>query len=341
MDTAAPHLGRPCNQPRMTTSLSEFDHPDSRWNRAVDITAHADPFCCRTEWQLSFHECFAPERQLLIASSDDSIITFARHAETAHGPLIEPVEASWLFGCPLLGPDAVPLLQQLLASHPGTPVVLSGIDLEGDQIRLLAATFAGHYDLVHVASEIACRAELHGGFDGYMSRRSAKHRRSVRSSQRRARERGVTFERYNARTSDEVDAVYARIIAIEERSWKGIDHCGMNKPPSLQFYAAMLTRMAAQASSRVIFARHDDRDIGFIFGGLCDGEANGSIYRGQQFSFDDEWRSSSIGGILQLEQLHWLCEEGVARYDMGPAMAYKHHWTETQLRFDAIALRPR
>jgi len=325
----------------MTTSLSEFDHPDSVWNRAVDIHAHTDPFCCRTEWQLSFHECFAPTRQLLISSTDDSLIAFARHAETTNGSLIEPVEASWLFGCPLLGPDAVPMLQQLLAEHPNTPVILSGIDLEGELIRVLAATFAGSYDLVHVTSEIACRAELRDGFDGYMSRRSTKHRRSVRNSERRASERGVTFERHSARTSDEAAAVYARIIAVEERSWKGIGKCGMNKPPSLQFYNAMLRRMAAQASSRVIFARHDGNDIGFIFGGLCDREPEGSIYRGQQFSFDNEWRSSSIGGLLQLEQLRWLCEEGVARYDMGPAMAYKHHWTETQLRFDAIALRPR
>ena len=74
--------------------------------------------------------------------------------------------------------------------------------------------------------------------------------------------------------------------------------------------------------------------------GLCGADPNDSIYRGQQFSFDDEWRSASLGSLLQMQQLQWLCEEGVARYDMGPVMQYKHHWAEMQVRFDAIALRP-
>ena len=64
------------------------------------------------------------------------------------------------------------------------------------------------------------------------------------------------------------------------------------------------------------------------------------MYRGQQFSFVDTWRSESIGNLLQLEQLRWLCEEGVPRYDMGPMMDYKRSWTETHQRFDAIAMRP-
>ncbi len=328
------------NNPRMITNLSEFDHPDSAWNRAIDTAAHAEPFCCRTEWQLSFHETFAPGRQLWVAHDDDSVVALARHAETTAGPLFEPIESSWLFGCPLLGPGAVPMLARLLESHPHTPVVLSGIDLEGEVMRQIVATFEHRYDILHIMSETACRADLSDGFDCYLSRRSAKLRRSTRNSERRANERGVSFERHAAGTSEEVDAVYARIQAVEQRSWKGIGKCGMNNSPSREFYAAMLHRMAARRTSRVIFARHEDSDIGFILGGLCDSSPEGSSYRGQQFSFDDEWRSASIGSLLQMEQLRWLCEEGVARYDMGPAMDYKHHWAETQVRFDAIALRP-
>jgi len=32
--------------------------------------------------------------------------------------------------------------------------------------------------------------------------------------------------------------------------------------------------------------------------------------------------------LLQLEQIRWLCEEQMERYDMGPMMEYKQHWTE-------------
>src|SRR5690606_37041066 len=133
---------------------------------------------------------------------------------------------------------------------------------------------------------------------------------------------------------------YARMLAIEARSWKGISRCGINKPPSRQFYALMLQRMAASRCGRVMFACHEDQDIGYIFGGLCGPGTEGNVYRGQQFSFADDWRAASLGNLLQLEQLRWLCEEQVARYDMGPLMDYKRHWTESQARIDAIALRP-
>ncbi|MEY4829629.1 MAG: hypothetical protein RLZZ562_1425, partial [Planctomycetota bacterium] len=87
---------------------------------------------------------------------------------------------------------------------------------------------------------------------------------------------------------------------------------------------------------RVMFARHGGEDIGFIFGGYANG-----AYRGQQFSFLDTWRSYSIGNLLQQEQLRWLCEEGAERYDMGPMMDYKAHWTEQQSRMDSWLVRPR
>tara|TARA_R110002096_G_scaffold177707_1_gene354433 strand:- start:3035 stop:4009 length:975 start_codon:yes stop_codon:yes gene_type:complete len=321
-------------------SLIDFDHPDSVWNCAVDILAHGDPFCCRTEWQLSFHEAFAPKRDLCIAASDDSLIAFALHANTAAGPLLEPVESSWLFGCPLLGPNAVPMLVQLLESHPKACVLLSGMDIESPALPALAQAFAARYEFLHVANETACRASLAGGLDGYLSRRSAKIRRGIRNAARRAHDRGVSFERQQPTSKADADAVYARIIAVEDRSWKGLGNCGMSKPPSLQFYSKMLRRMAASGCGRVMFARHDRGDIGFIFGGLCGPDAQGNIYRGQQFSFAEDWRSASLGNVMQLEQLRWLCEEGVARYDMGPVMDYKRHWTETQVRLDAIALRP-
>lgn len=40
------------------SNLAAQDYPDSSWNRAVKILEHGDPFCCRTEWALSFHEVF-------------------------------------------------------------------------------------------------------------------------------------------------------------------------------------------------------------------------------------------------------------------------------------------
>ena len=90
--------------------------------------------------------------------------------------------------------------------------------------------------------------------------------------------------------------------------------------------------------ARVIFARHEEKDIGFIFGGVARG-----IYRGQQFSYDTDWSRNSIGNTLQYEQITWLCEENILRYDMGPItgprMEYKQHWTELVFPLESWILR--
>ena len=83
-----------------------------------------------------------------------------------------------------------------------------------------------------------------------------------------------------------------------------------------------------------MFARHAGEDIGYIFGSLA-----GQVYRGQQFSYADNWASYSIGNLLQLEQIRWLSEEQILRYDMGPMMDYKRHWTEQRRVVEAWVLQ--
>ncbi|MFN3242472.1 MAG: GNAT family N-acetyltransferase [Planctomycetota bacterium] len=314
--------------------MLRFDHHDSVWNRAVRADEHGDPFCCRTEWQLSFHETFAPHRDVHVRASDDSVIAFAER-DAGEVTALEPIDCNWLFGSPLLGPDAVPLLVELMASMPQSPVLVAGLLPDGERLAELIRVFAHRCELLRVATETTCIASLDGGFDGYLSRRSAKLRRGVRSAARRAAAMGVTFERHAPTSIEHADAVYRRILDVELRSWKGIGRCGMAEPPSSDFYRVMLRRLCPARGGRVMFARHDDEDIGFILG--CVGSG---VYRGQQFSFVDDWRPHSIGNLLQFEQIRWLCEDGVPRYDMGPLMDYKPHWTERQQRFDAVVLRP-
>jgi CelD/BcsL family acetyltransferase involved in cellulose biosynthesis len=108
----------------------------------------------------------------------------------------------------------------------------------------------------------------------------------------------------------------------------------MAGPPSSGFYRQMLRRLAASGAARVVFARAGERDVGYVFGGVA-----GPFYRGQQFSYAEECRSLSLGNLLQLAQIRWLCEDGVARYDMGSVMEYKTHWAELEGRGEAWLLR--
>ena len=319
---------------------SELDHPDSAWNRAAASTEQADPFCCRTEWQLAFHETFAPQRPLVLRQRGPDLLAFAEVAVPSLGVLLEPVESNWLFGTPLLGRGAIDLLGELLAERAaaGEPpnVVLSGILARDARRKPLLATLQRHGTVRLAHRETLCTASLDGGLDGWLSRRTGRFRRALRAAERRAADRGVRFERHVPRTAAEADAVYDRMLAVERRSWKGIGRCGMAEPPSREFYRAMLRRLAVSGAGRVAFARCGEADIGFVFGGMA-----GDVYRGQQFSFADDWSAASIGNLLQFEQLRWLGEERGARYDMGPAMDYKRHWTEGCTVVEAWRLQPR
>ncbi|MFK7741857.1 MAG: GNAT family N-acetyltransferase [Planctomycetota bacterium] len=343
--------------PRPTMGpVARFDHADSAWNRAVHSSRHADPFSCRTEWQLSFHEAMSPDRHLLVRTADDSMIAFAAQTDPRLGPLLEPIESSWLFGCPLLGPHAAELLSETLVQlHQHTPLpclLISGLDAtppqasgtisptEGrdtDLERRIRTQLGSRFEVFRLAPTTLVYGDLAGGLDGWLGRRTAKVRRNVRRDGRRLRDLGIRFERHSPRTKQESDAVYERMLAVESLSWKGTGRCGMAEEPSQSFYRLLLNRLAAGGLARIVIA-HDQsagNDAGFIFGGM-----HGGVYRGQQFSYAESWRAHSLGNVLQLEKVRWLAELGASRYDMGPMMAYKRHWAEHQQAMGALLLRP-
>ncbi|MCY2955469.1 MAG: GNAT family N-acetyltransferase [Planctomycetota bacterium] len=322
------------------SNLAAQDYPDSSWNRAVKIHEHGDPFCCRTEWALSFHEVFSPLRAVHIFESHGSFLLLASSKKDSKETLFEPLDNSWSFGCPLLGEYSLDMLDLFLQHHAKAegPYVcnISGL-IKGSQLfQKSAKTFRSNYDIFFSRPNIQCYASLEGGIEGYLSRRSGHFRRRLCQSNRKAKVKSVSFERVSPTNHDQVLVAYGRMLAIEEASWKGIGRCGMTSDKSLHFYKAMLKRLSANAAGRIIFAQYDNKDIGFIMGGIA-----AEVYRGQQFSYAEEWSSYSIGNVLQFEQLVWLCEDGVGRYDMGPLMEYKKHWTEECVDIVTVQLRPK
>lgn len=316
-------------------SLNSLPDLHKHWYKAAISTNQADPFCSTPAWQMAFHDAFAPARRLLIESSSNSLVAFAEHIESPEEVFLTPIEMHWCFGCPLLGKGAVNLLAETLPKiekhYPQTfpKLLISGIRPGGVLSQRLIKTFAPRFDIYLYSSSVQGAASLADGVDGYLSRRSGNHRKKLKKQTRRAAEMEVTYERVSPTSIEEAEATYSRIIKVELASWKGIEKCGMAEPGSKEFYDSMLKRLSMSGDGRVIFAQHEGNDIGFIFGGLA-----GKIYRGQQFSYDEKWKDYSIGNLMQIEKIKWLCEEGVKRYDMGPVtgpkMGYKKHWTEKQ-----------
>lgn len=314
------------------------------WKRLALSTEQADPFCCAPDWHLSFHQAFSPARRLFFKTASDACIIFAEKIFSPEKTYLTPLEASWFFGCPLLGDGSLDLLAEALDYFvreyaPDFPhMVISGIRPEGRFAQDLLRRFGHNFTFFRHSYSIQCAASLQGGLDGFLSRRSANHRAKLRKAARRAKEQGISFERHSPASAGEAAQIYRRMLLVEKSSWKGIGQCGMAESPAKEFYEALIDRLAANRDARIIFARHEDQDIGFIFGGMA-----GAIYRGQQFSYAEEWKDRSIGNLLQLEKVAWLCEEDAARYDMGPVvgprMSYKRHWTEKNMEIQTWLLR--
>ncbi|MEY4831174.1 MAG: hypothetical protein RLZZ562_2970, partial [Planctomycetota bacterium] len=277
-------------------SSAEVDDPLGVMNRAAALTEHGDPLCCRTEWQLSYLEAFTPDAKPLFRESSDSMVAFVDSSFPDGTRILLPLDQSWLYGAPLLGPDAVELLLELLAEpamRESPPTLwLSGLTPDGERQRQLVSALRRTHSLHGIKSPLSpmqCSASLEGGYEGYLSRRSGHFRRRLRSAERKGLDSGVQFERCAPTSATHARATFARMVAVEQQSWKGLSSCGMEQPESRAFYERMLVRLAQIGAGRVMFARHGGEDIGFIFGGYANG-----AYRGQQFSFLDTWRSYSI-----------------------------------------------
>lgn len=317
-----------------------LDRADSLLNRLASIYAPEDPLCSRSEWIFSFHEAFQPSRKIWIRSSSRSILALASWVHPEHGSILEPIESHWLFANPLLGADSMELLLTLLSENPDgigdSIVVLSGLVMGTPLLTAVIRNFEKSHTIHHLRSTVFRSASLANGADGFLSRRSSKFRHNLRRSVRIAQDKSVLFERIVPRSQEAADKAYDRMLNIEKKSWKGIDQCGMAEPPSSEFYKLMFRRLSSAGLARAIIATHEGRDIGFVMGG-----ADGHNYRGQQFSFVADWQRESIGNLLQWEQIQWLCEEQVTRYDMGSSLDYKLRWTEIALQTESVVLRPR
>ena len=119
------------------------------------------------------------------------------HPEFGH--YLEALECMWGFGCPLVGPQAVALLVEILgrwSSPPfGTPVLLTGIPVAGELPLQLVRRLRDSYQLRIVDVVTRYVASLEGGIDDYLSRRSPAFRRNLRSARRKAGDAGIRFHR--------------------------------------------------------------------------------------------------------------------------------------------------
>ncbi len=310
--------------------LRALEERAAHFDALVAQTPQIDHFCSSSAWTLSAAEALMPAREPAVLCGEHGYFA-AMSATHPNGMVyLEPLELSWGLACPLVGPDVEALVDEVAAALASRGdwmfLVVPGVTADGPHRAALCrrelpwVVRPGAVTVRHVAS-------LEGGLDGFLRRRSANFRRALHKSQRAAAAAGIEVEVAadgQARGGDAAaEALYARIMAVEEGSWKSLEGVGVAAGPMRAFYAAMLPRLLAAGRARVMFARHEGRDVGYILGAVF-----GDEYRGLQFSYRDEYSEYSIGSLCQLRQIEALCAEGVRLYDLGTEMEYKARWAE-------------
>lgn len=314
----------------------DLDALADEFDREVAVTPAIDRFCSSAAWILAAGAALMPPRAPFAFQGRHGFLAAARGVHPAGFPYIEPLELAWGLAAPLIGRDPQALVDEvvpLLASRRDWQLaIFAGLTVAGPQRRALDATLPARWERRRGQPTVRFVASLEGGLDGFLSRRSRELRKSLRKSERAAAAEGITFE--PVRTAEAgATALYDRIQAVEGSSWKAHESVGISQGPMRAFYAAMLPRLCRLGQQRTIFARKDDRDVGYVLGAVASGE-----YRGLQFSYDDSLAHLGIGSLLQLHQIHELCAEGVSRYDLGTEMDYKRRWAEETMETEMLVV---
>lgn len=308
------------------------------WDALVAETPHVDRFCTSSAWIVPARAAFCPSARPLIAR-DEACAVALMTLPIGRGRLgALPLEAGWGLAGPFAGRDpraAVALLDRVWAAapEPVDALFLSGLPQEGVWLRALMRQFARDKS-VGVGTRCVRRvASLDGGFEGFMARRSAKFRANLRRAARRAAQGGFGYERVRR---GELATVYARVLDVERRSWKGRQGDGIDTGLPRAFYRLIVERLLARDALRVVFVQREGQDVAYVLGGLF-----GETYRGLQVSFDAASAVFEPGNLAQRAMIEWLCEDGIERYDLGTDMPYKRRWAEDAQVTVTVAIAPK
>jgi hypothetical protein len=317
-------------------TLDELDRRADAFDEVVASMADIDHFCSSSAWILPAQAALMPPRAPWLFQGEHGYVAMMRGQHADGWSYVEPLESMWGLACPLIGRDSALMaasFTDLCRAHAGEwdVALLSGVRPGSRLCLALVEQLAPRFELRLGPRAVRHVAELGGGVDAFLARRSPNFRRSLRRALRDAEAAGIEFETVHATDAAAALAAYERIVQVEARSWKGLGGVGIDTGTMHDFYRDMLPRLAAHDRLRVIFARREDRDIGYILGAVFLG-----TYRGLQFSFDDDHRALALGNLCQYRQILALCDEGVSRYDLGTEMEYKRRWSDTT--HDTISL---
>ena len=332
--------GRLDSRPMEALSLDRFERAAADYDACVAQSADVDLFCTSSDWILPAAAAFGVSGAPWIRRGPQGFAALMEVELQGGLAALQPLEAVWGLACPVIGADVEPLALEFADELAKSPqrrhvLLLCGLERDSTRFHALVRALVPRYELRLGPETRRYVASLENGVDGFLARRSANFRDSIRKATRRAALERVSFTRCDPRLED-APAVYERLLAIERESWKGHEGVGLEASAMVEFYRAMVPRLIRRGALRLVFATRDGEDLAYILGGLFAG-----TYRGLQFSFREGFENLSLGNLCQMEQIASLAEEVVALYDLGTDVEYKKRWGEIEHETVTVIAFPR
>ncbi len=292
------------------------------WDAAVDRTPDADEFCASSIWSFAAAALFFEHEPPVVVGDGRSFAGMRRATGEDGSRLLLGLDPVWGFATPMVGHpvQAARLLAARLTLDDHDVAVVTGQRRDTIGLQCLVQVLGDRHRLLEGPTELRLQADLSGGLDPWLARRSSRFRQRLGQIRRRAEHAGIDVVDCSALPPD--DAL-DRILGVEARSWKGQEGTGLASESLAGFYRRMAWRLAAGDQLRLLLARQSDRDVGYILGGV-----RGRTYRGLQLSYDARLADHGIGHLLQILQLEALAGTGIDVYDLGMDMPYKRRWTD-------------
>lgn len=315
--------------------MEDWGAPESDWRRIealVDVTPGIDAYCSGPDWVFPTHLGFAPQQPALVLGDLERwAALLSEYADESGEIVLSGLEPRWGFSCPVLTADPVKHVPELIWELEEIPnwtrLVITGLTAESELFDALGRDLS-RLGTVYMAEGMeCCVADLSGGVDRWLDRRSARFRRQ--------------WKRWVAAVSDpsliieDVTTAHGlmdRLLAIERRGWKGQEHDGITADSMQRMYRDMIERLARRGRLRASIAVVEGEDAGFIFGG-----SRAGVYRGLQLSYAESAADLSLGHVLQCHQIRSLDGSDVHTYNLGMDMDYKRRWADT-LRPTAVLI---
>ncbi len=294
---------------------------------AAAATPSIDTFCSSAAWALAAAGTLTADPVPWLRRGTAGYLVCQRQLHPNGFPYLAPLEMMWGLQSPMVGADSKRLAAEAvdaLETDDGWEVALwPGLAVDGPQLAALSRGAPRSWRIRVGPTTTRHIASLEGGIDGFLSRRSANFKKSIRKSERAAAAAGVSFEIVTNASAEDARILFDRLIAVEQRSWKAAEDVGLRDGSFREFYRRMVIYLAPRGRLRLVFARLNGRDLAYCLGAVFAG-----TYRGLQFSYDDAHAALSLGSLCQLHQIRALGAERVASYDLGTEMDYKRRWAE-------------